>query len=127
MPAVDIVIPFHSRPEQLRRCVASVRRAKVRTPYDIVVVNDGASGPEVARCLTELAESARVAVLEQPVRQGFAAAANRGFDLHRDRDVVVLHADAEVGNDWLDRLAAHAVAQDVGVVGAFTNSVGAAT
>lgn len=127
MAMVDIVIPFHSRPELLRRCVESVRRAKVRTSYDIVVVNDGASGADVARCLSELGESARVAVLEQPVRQGFGAAANRGFDLHRDRDVVILHADAEVGNDWLDRLAAHAVAQDVGVVGTFTNSVGAAT
>ena len=39
--------------------------------------------------------------------------------LHRDRDVVVLHSDAEVANDWLDRLAAPREARgDVGVVAA---------
>ena len=32
-----------------------------------------------------------------------------------------------VANDWLDRLAAHAVTRDVGVIGTFTNNVGTAT
>jgi hypothetical protein len=43
-------------------------------------------------------------LIEQPVHQGYAAALNRAFALHRDRDVVVLQSDAEVANDWLDRL-----------------------
>ncbi len=60
-------------------------------------------------------------------RQGFAAAVNRAIGLHRDRDIVVLHSDAEVGTDWLDRLVRHAAARDVGVIGTFTNAVGVAT
>ena len=40
---------------------------------------------------------------------------------------MVLQSDAEVANDWLDRLAAHAAGPNVGVIGCFTNSVGAAT
>lgn len=127
MAVVDIVIPFHSGPDHLLRCVNSIRKAKVRTSYEIVVVNDGAVGADAARCLQDLAQSSRVTVVEQPVRRGVAAAVNRGFDLHRDRDVVLLHADAEVANDWLDRLAGHAAAPDVGIVGTFTNNVGAAT
>ena len=38
-----------------------------------------------------------------------------------------LHTDAEVANDWLDRLARTRGARDIGVVAPFTNSVGIAT
>jgi GT2 family glycosyltransferase/glycosyltransferase involved in cell wall biosynthesis len=124
---VDVVIPFQSRPELLRRCTESVRRAKVRTQYEVIVIDDGSTGSDSARALNDLVQAHRVQVLEQPDRRGFAAAVNRGFDLHRDRDVVVLHSDAEVANDWLDRLVAHASARDAGVIATFTNSVGIAT
>ena len=124
---VDVVVPFQSHPELLRRCIESVRRATVRTPYEIVVINDGATSPDSARCLEELVQTHRILLLEQPARRGFAAAVNRGFDLHRDRDVVVLQSDAEVANDWLDRIAAPASASNIGVVATFTNSVGIAT
>ena len=124
---VDVVIPFQSRPELLRRCVESVRRAKVRTEYEVIVIDDGSTGSDSKRALNDLVQAHRVQVLEQPARREFAAAVNRGFDLHRDRDVVVLHSDAEVANDWLDRLAAQANARDAGVVATFTNSVGIAT
>ena len=30
---VDVIIPFQSRPELLRRCIESVRKAKVRTQH----------------------------------------------------------------------------------------------
>src|SRR5215211_4749942 len=124
---VDVVIPFQSRPELLRRCIESVRRAKVRTQYEVIVIDDGSTGTDSARALNDLVQAHRVQVVEQPARRGFAAAVNRGFDLHRDRDVVVLHSDAEVANDWLDRLVAQASARDAGVVATFTNSVGVAT
>ena len=127
MSHVDVVIPFHGHPDLLRRCVESVRRAKVATPYEIVVINDGATSPDSARALNDLVQAHRVQIVEQPARRGFAAAVNRGFDLHRDRDVVVLHSDAEVANDWLDRLAAHAARHDAGVVATITNRVGIAT
>ena len=127
MTTVDIVIPVHGNVEGLRRCVASLRGASVRTPHEVVVINDGDPDPDMARFLAELAKTGGVTVVEQPARQGFAAAVNRGIGLHRERDVVVLHSDAEVANDWLDRLAAHGTAADVGIVGTYTNSVGTAT
>jgi GT2 family glycosyltransferase/glycosyltransferase involved in cell wall biosynthesis len=124
---VDILIPFHGRADLLRRCVESVRASRSRISYEIVVVDDATPGAEAAQCLAELSGQHRVHVLRQPVRQGFAAAVNRGFDVHRDRDVVILQSDAQVANDWLDRLAAHASDPGAGVVATFTNRVGIAT
>ena len=127
MAIVDVIIPFHGALDTLRRCIDAVRGAKVRTPHELVIVNDGGTDPELLRYLRDLAQSGRATIIQQPVRQGFAAAVNRGFDLHRDRDAVVLQADAEVANDWLDRLHAQAALPDVGIVGTFTDNVGVAT
>lgn len=126
MPIVDIVVPVHGALHALKRCIDSVRAARNATSYELVVVDDGNTEPELAQYLHELRVQRRAAVVTQPSRQGYAAAVNRAVALHRERDVVVLQSDAEVANDWLDRLHAHAVA-DVGVIGCFTNSVGVAT
>jgi GT2 family glycosyltransferase/glycosyltransferase involved in cell wall biosynthesis len=127
MATVDIVIPVFGALGALRRCVDSVLASSCRTPYEIIIVNDASGDAELARYLQELAAGGQATVIDQTTRQGYAAAVNRAFGLHRDRDAVVLQSDAEVANDWLDRLARHAAARDVGAVGTFTNNVGVAT
>jgi GT2 family glycosyltransferase/glycosyltransferase involved in cell wall biosynthesis len=127
MAIVDIVIPAYGVLGALRRCVDSVLAARCETQYEIIIVNDATGDAEFTRYLHDLTSSGRATVIEQSTRQGYAAAANRAFGLHRDRDVVILQSDAEVANDWLDRLARHGAKRDIGVVGTFTNNVGAAT
>ncbi len=127
MPIVDVVVPVHGALRALKRCIDSVHAARNATSHELVVVDDGNTDPEVAQYLQELRTQRRATVVAQPSRQGHAAAVNRAVALHRDRDVVVLQSDAEVANDWLDRLHAHATAADVGVVACFTSSVGVAT
>jgi GT2 family glycosyltransferase/glycosyltransferase involved in cell wall biosynthesis len=127
MPIVDIVVPVYRGAEATRRCLESVLAAGVRTAYEVVVVNDASPDPDVARYVRDLAQRRRVTLIEQATHQGFAAAINRAAGLHRDRDVVVLHSDAEVANDWLDRMSAHAASRDVGAVVPMTNAYGTAT
>ena len=43
-------------------------------------------------------------LLENSQNHGFVHTANRGMGLHQDRDVVLLNADTEVFDGWLDRL-----------------------
>ncbi|MEO6566555.1 MAG: glycosyltransferase [Casimicrobiaceae bacterium] len=127
MAILDIVIPIHGGLQALRRCVDSVHKARCRAKYELVLIDDASADPAIDAYLSELEAAGRATVLRQPSRQGVAAAINRGFGLHRDRDVVVLHSDAEVANDWLDRLVHHAAARGVGVIGTFTNNAGVAT
>ena len=105
----------------------SVLAAACAAPFELVLVDDASTEPELGRYLRDLQEQRGATVIDQPRRNGYAAAVNRAVGLHRDRDVVILQSDAAVANDWLDRLVAHAAARDVGVVGTFTNSVGVAT
>jgi GT2 family glycosyltransferase/glycosyltransferase involved in cell wall biosynthesis len=126
MPPIDVIIPVYRNPEATRRCVESVLGSACRTPFELVVINDGTQEPELARYLRDLAERGHATLVDQP-HQGYAAAVNRAFALHRDRDVVVLQSDAEVANDWLDRLAVHGAVRGVGVIATFTNNAGSAT
>ena len=127
MPTVDVIVPVYRNLEATRRCIDSVLGSSCRTPYELVVVNDGTPEPELARYLRDLKERGHATLIEQPSRQGYAAAVSRAFALHRDRDVVVLQSDAEVANDWLDRLVPRGDARAVGVIGTFTNNAGTAT
>jgi GT2 family glycosyltransferase/glycosyltransferase involved in cell wall biosynthesis len=127
MAIVDVIVPVHGALRAFRRCVESVLQARGNTQYELVVIDDGNTDPDLVRYLSDLRAQRRATVIAQSTRQGYTAAVNQGFGLHRDRDVVVLQSDAEVANDWLDRLVAHAAASDVGVIGTFTNNVGTAT
>jgi GT2 family glycosyltransferase/glycosyltransferase involved in cell wall biosynthesis len=126
---IDVIVSVHRGAEATRRCIDSVLAAPQETPFEIVVVNDASAEADLVHWLRELAEQRRIRLLEQPVRQGFAAAINRATALHRDleRDVVILDTCAEVANDWLDRLGRQASAGgDIGTVAPFASFGGVA-
>ena len=81
-----------------------------QTPFQLVVINDASPNPEMAPMLEALAEKHdNIELHHNPENLGFVGTVNRGMQLHPGRDLVLLNADAEVANDWLDRLvrAAH--------------------
>jgi GT2 family glycosyltransferase len=100
-------------------------QAKQQQSFELVIVDDGNTDPDLVRYLRGLAQLGRATLLEQPAQSGFAAAVNRGLALHPDRDVVILHSDAFVANDWLDRLAYHAQSEPgIASVAPFSNRGG---
>jgi glycosyltransferase involved in cell wall biosynthesis len=124
---VDVVVPVHCGLEEAARCIESILSSPQRTAFELIVVNDLAPEPEVHRWLRAQRDRQRITLLEQAARQGFAAAVNRALGLHPDRDTVVVESDAEVANDWLDRLTAHAAGgRDIGTVAPFASRGGVA-
>ncbi len=127
MTPVDIIVPVYRDVAATRRCIESVLSAKQRTSFELIVVNDACPEPDLVRWLRERAGRSPMTLIEQPKREGFAAAVNRAAALHPERDLVILHSDAEVANDWLDRLVAPAMAaRDIATVIPFTNYGGIA-
>jgi glycosyltransferase involved in cell wall biosynthesis len=119
---VDVIVPVHGG-AKVGACLDALLAAPQATPFELIVVNDGSSEPELVRMLRGLADGARITLLTQPAPQGFAAAVNRATRLHPDRDIAVIQAGAEVANDWLDRLAAHgAGGRDIGTIAPFASS-----
>jgi glycosyltransferase involved in cell wall biosynthesis/GT2 family glycosyltransferase len=125
---IDVIVPIHHAAAAVRRCLASLLAARQESVFEIVLVSDASADSALLHWLRELAAQRRVTLLEAPEREGLAAALNRGLALHRDldRDVVVLRSNAEVAGDWLDRLAAHAHADDIGTVAPIVSAGGVA-
>jgi GT2 family glycosyltransferase/glycosyltransferase involved in cell wall biosynthesis len=122
---VDVVVPVYAGVAETRRCIDSLLASASRnaTLGRIVVVND--RGPESAMqdYLATLRSNSRIAVLDNDVNVGFVASVNRGMDFAYPHDVILLNSDTEVADDWVDRLAAQAHADDkVGSVTPFSNN-----
>ncbi|TAL44158.1 MAG: glycosyltransferase, partial [Methylovulum sp.] len=106
---IDVIVPvYKGRPETLR-CLYSVLAASSQTPFELVVINDASPDSELTEDLQRLAALKLFTLLSNPENRGFVHTVNRGIQLHQQRHVVLLNADTEVYNGWLDRLrhAAH--------------------
>ncbi|HTD38715.1 MAG TPA: glycosyltransferase, partial [Candidatus Limnocylindrales bacterium] len=121
-PPVDVVVPVHGAFATTMHCLFSVFGSRCQTPFEIVVVDDASPDPALAAALDELAARGRITLLRNEENLGFVRSANRGIELHPDRDVVLLNSDTEVFADWLDRMRAAAAGERVATVTPFSNN-----
>lgn len=124
---VDVIVPVYRDLALTRRCLESVLAAPVKTPYQLLVIDDATPEPDLAAWLDELAQrhagDGRLVLLRNRFRLGFVRTVNRGMAQHPERDLVLLNSDTEVHGDWLDRLRACADAEpDTGTVTPLTNN-----
>ncbi|WP_068635212.1 glycosyltransferase [Thauera butanivorans] len=120
---VNVVVPVYKGFDATVRCLRSVLAAPVRTPFELVVVDDAAPEPRLAAWLDGEARAGRFTLLRNERNCGFVGSVNRGMALHQDRDVVLLNSDTEVVNDWLDRIVRCADADPrVATVTPFSNN-----
>jgi GT2 family glycosyltransferase/glycosyltransferase involved in cell wall biosynthesis len=107
----NVVVPVHSGLEETRNCLRSVLAT---LPQDAVltIVHDAGPELEMPALLREFEGDPRVTLVWNATNLGFPGAANRGMRVHRDRDVLLLNADTEVFDGWIERLAAAAYAHE---------------
>ena len=121
---VDIIVPVFRGLDDTRCCLESVLAAPGHTQWRLIIINDCSPEPEVTEWLRSFAlRDARIQLLENSENLGFVATVNRGMALSHDNDVLLLNSDAEVANDWLDRIqrAAYSAAR-VASVTPFSNN-----
>lgn len=104
---VDVIIPVYRGFDDTFACLHSLLVDAVRTPRELVVINDCSPEPEITAQLRRLAALELITLIENEENLGFVATVNRGMRLHPLRDVLLLNSDTEVYGDWLDRLVAH--------------------
>lgn len=91
----SIVVPTYNERQNLPRLVEAIRK-HVRTPYEIIVVDD--SSPDgTAELARELAKEHPVRVLERPTKSGLGSAYRAGFAIAKGD--VVFEMDADMSHD----------------------------
>ncbi|PJI99187.1 GT2 family glycosyltransferase [Acidovorax sp. 69] len=102
---IDIIVPVYRGLADTRLCVESVLASANQSAWRLIVINDASPEPEVTGWLRErAAQDSRITLLENPENLGFVGTVNRGMALSDSNDVLLLNSDAEVANDWLDRI-----------------------
>ena len=63
MNPVDIIVPVHGAAAVTRRCVESILAAKQQQSFELVIVDDGNTDPDLVRYLRGLAQLGRATLL----------------------------------------------------------------
>jgi len=114
-PAASIIIPVFGNPAETLRCLGSLAAARVETPFEVVIVDDG-SPPGSLDALTAVPGTR---IVRSDVNRGFVAACNLGAARGRAPWLVFLNNDTVVTDGWLDRLVETAQSRPrAGAVGA---------
>ena len=114
-----IIVLTCDQPALLSRAVASVRAKSPAGSYRMVIVDNGQIDGPARDVLAQLERDPDVLLLRRPGRFNFSAFCNEAVAVSDEPLLVFLNDDTEVLSDaWLERLAAHALCEDVGAVGA---------
>lgn len=100
-PAISVVVPTRDRAAYLSVTLDSLAAQRLEAPFEVVVVDDGSSDPEVART----AERAGIACERHPGPRGPNAARNTGIAATSAPLVVLIDDDVRAPSGWLAALA----------------------
>lgn len=112
----SVIIPFRDGLTYTRQCLERLR-AHTRSPYEILLVDNGSRTPATA-----LARKHRARLIRNPENLGFAKAVNQGMRAAKGRYLLWLNNDVLVTPGWLEGLVAAAESSpDIAAVGPCTN------
>ncbi|MFT7685400.1 MAG: GT2 family glycosyltransferase [Candidatus Azotimanducaceae bacterium] len=117
-PLVSIIIPIRDNITLLIDCVRSVKKHQYKSKYEIVVLDNQSSDPQTLSWLKKSEAAGVITCLKCDFDFNWSKLNNVGIE-HATGDVFVLlnNDTLVITPDWLDRLAALALEEDVGVVG----------
>ncbi len=107
-----IIVTTCNRPEQLRRCLASLRTLRTARSLQLVVVDNR---PHLNAAAPVVREFPEVELVLEP-QPGSSAARNAGIAAARGEVIAMVDDDMHVSPDWLERLLAPFARDDVMVV-----------
>ncbi|MGU3666173.1 glycosyltransferase, partial [Methylobacterium sp. A49B] len=109
---VLVIVPVYKGRGETLRAIHACLSPPQATPFALLAVNDRSPDPQLTADLADLARRGLFHLVENEHNLGFVRSVNRALGLRQGRAVVLLNSDAQVYGDWLDRLVAHAEAED---------------
>ena len=103
-PLASVVVPTRDRRDRLARLLAALGDQEHAPPFEVIVVDDASVDDTDAWLRQRHADPFVLTVLRQPVRQGAAAARNRGWRVARAPIVCFTDDDCRPDPRWLSRL-----------------------
>ncbi len=121
---VSIIIPSKDNPDILKCCVESIYKYTWKTPYEIIIVDNG-SGDNNRRIYQDMADASqgKILYIYEKFDFNFSKMCNIGARAAKGKQLLFLNDDIEIikqeysDTDWLGVLAGQAAQPGTGAVG----------
>lgn len=120
-PKVSVIIANKDHVEDLRRCITSIVQKSTYQNYEIIVVENNSTTPEIEAYYKTLEEELgdRVKIVRYEGAFNYSAVNNLGAKHATGDYILLLNNDTEViTSNWMEELLMYAQREDVGAVGA---------
>jgi GT2 family glycosyltransferase/tetratricopeptide (TPR) repeat protein len=123
---ISVIIPVFNAYQEVKSCVESVVKNTLMDAK-LLLINDASTDERIAPLLTEIEERfSNVKVITNEHNLGYTKTINKGIELAKDNDIVLLNSDTVVGVRWLENLNVSAYHEpDIGTVTAVSDNAGA--
>jgi GT2 family glycosyltransferase len=118
-PLISIIIPTKDHFDLLQPCVESLLEKTGYSNYEVIIVDNLSSDPATLEYLAQLStRDQRIKVIPYPQAYNYSAINNLAAQKAKGDYLLLLNNDTVIIQDnWLERLIAIGLRQDVGVVG----------
>ncbi len=118
-PKISILIPNKDHVEDLRRCVDSILEKSTYDNYEILIVENNSTTPEIQEYYRKVEEEDKVRVVAFQGGFNYSAVNNFGAKYADGDYLLLLNNDTQVITvNWMEELLMYAQRPDVGAVGA---------
>ena len=118
-PKISIIIANKDHEADLRRCIGSILEKSTYDNYEIIVVENNSTTPEIRKYYEELDTESRVRIVTYEGAFNYSAVNNLGVAHATGDYVLLLNNDTEVITvNWMEELLMYAQREDVGAAGA---------
>jgi len=118
-PLVSIIIPTRDKYELLHKCIESIKSHTVYANYEILILDNESSEPNILEYFQELKQFKNIRIIEYPHPFNFSAINNFAVSQAKGKVLALLNNDAEIiSPDWLTEMVQHALRPEIAAVGA---------
>jgi GT2 family glycosyltransferase len=116
---VSILIPNREEKESLEKCLQSIWTKSTYTNYEILIIENNSSSPEIFAYYEELKKKENIRILTWEGSFNYSAINNFAVSHARGDYLLFLNNDVEViAPDWIERMLGNCQRKEVGAVGA---------
>lgn len=117
-PLVSIIIPNKDEKESLKLCLDSIKKKTTYVNYEILIVENNSTTPEIFAYYKELEQDKRIHVITWDGPFNYSAINNFGVKHARGELLLFLNNDVEVLSErWLEEMIANTQRPEVGITG----------
>lgn len=118
-PKISIIIANKDHREDLSRCISSILEKSTYDNYEIIVVENNSTSPEIFQYYDEISENEKITIVTYKGAFNYSAINNLGAAHAAGEYILLLNNDTEVISvNWMEELLMYAQREDVGAVGA---------